>query len=358
MKCPRCNYVSFDSMPRCKKCGFQFKPSALRQEPLDIASIIPEKPVKDGNAGANHADAALSRTVSSIRDSLAEIDGTSSAEGTGLPPEKPFEVDAEDLKFQVDRSYMDTSLQFSDTSEINWEESVPLGDDNVNIPFPEDDSGSTGPDRAGWSAELPITAGDQFQAALRQVGEELKEIEDAPPVTADAPPLIEREPVLFDLPAGSSMPAVDTSAAPVSKGGFWIRTMAYLIDTVILEFLSLILMLVGMLAMAVSGSGLPAMDEDRMLGWLVPYYLFSSVVTIVYFTYFHGSVGQTPGKMLCGLKVVRTDGESLGYGRAFLRWTGYLLSSLMFGLGFLWIAWDRNKQAWHDKLAGTHVIRL
>jgi len=357
MKCPRCNYVSFDSMPRCKKCGFPFKPAPGRQEPLDIKSVIPEPPVKGGKAEAGSADDALTSTVSSIRESLAEIDGTSSADGKGMPPEQTFEVDEQDLKFQVDSSYMDSSRQFPDASEINWEESLPLSGDDVSMPFGVDDAGSTEPDRAGKSAERPLTAGDQFQGTLRQIGEQLKEIEDAPPVAVDTPPPLEPEPVLFDLPAGSMAPGEDASA-PVSKGGFWIRCMAYLIDTVILEFLSFILMMVGMLAMAVGRSGLPAMDEDRIMGLLVPYYLFSTMLTIVYFTYFHGSVGQTPGKMLCGIKVVRTDGEPLGYGRAFLRWVGYLPSSLIFGLGFLWITWDRNKQAWHDKIAGTQVIRL
>jgi len=115
---------------------------------------------------------------------------------------------------------------------------------------------------------------------------------------------------------------------------------------------------VGMLAMSMSPSGMAAFDEDRIMGVLGPYYLFSTIITILYFTYFHGSIGQTPGKMLCGLKVVRVDGEPLGFARALLRWAGYLPSSLVFGLGFLWIAWDRNKQAWHDKIAGTRVIRL
>ncbi len=355
MKCPRCNYVSFDSMPRCKKCGFQFKPVRSHQEPLDITSIVSDATAKADTANVIDEDDALKKTVSSIRESLAEIDGGSRREGTEPPPEKPFAVDAEDLKFTVDSSYMHTAKQFPDDGEINWEESVSLSNENVDLPFNDNDAGSIDPGRPGTSEERPLTAGDRFQGTLRQIGEELKEIEDAPPVAAFTPP--PPEPVLFDLPAASMAPGEDASV-PVGKAGFWIRSMAYLIDTVILEFLSIILMLVGMLAMAVGRSGLPAMDEDRIMGLLVPYYLFSTILTIAYFTYFHGSVGQTPGKMLCGIKVVRTDGEALGYGRAFLRWVGYLPSSLICGLGFLWIAWDRNKQAWHDKIAGTRVIRL
>lgn len=345
-------------MPRCKKCGFQFKPSPSQQVAFDIASILPDRPVKDGATEAGNADAALKQTVSSIQASLAEIDGASGTDGSEVPQEKPFDIDTDELKFQVDSSYMDDSRQLLDNSEINWEESVSLSSDEVTIPFPDDDSGPAGPDQALTSADSPFTAGDHFQGTLRQIGEELQAIEGGPHVTAEVQQRIEEEPILFEPPAGPIAAEAEAVSARVSKGGFWIRTMAYLIDTVILEFLSLILMLVGMLAMSVGPAGLPAMDEERIMGLLVPYYLFSTIVTIVYFTYFHGSVGQTPGKMLCGLKVVRINGEPLGYGRAFLRWAGYLPSSLIFGLGFLWIAWDRRKQAWHDKIAGTHVIRL
>lgn len=358
MKCPRCNYVSFDSMPRCKKCGFQFKPARSQQESFDITSIVPDTPVKGGETEAINAAAAITKTVSSIRESLAEIDGKSSVEGKEMPQEQPFEVDTDDFKFQVDSSYMDTAKQFPDNSEINWEQSVSLSSDQVNLPFHEDDRGMPESVRDKTSAEHPFAAGDHFQGTLSQIGEELKEIEDGPQVTADIQQRIEEEPILFEPHAGPIISEEGAVSARVSKGGFWIRTMAYLIDTVILEFLSFILMLVGMLAMSLGPAGLTAMDEERIMGLLGPYYLFSTIVTIVYFTYFHGSVGQTPGKMLCGLKVVRVNGEPLGYARAFLRWVGYLPSSLIFGLGFLWIAWDRHKQAWHDKIAGTHVIRL
>ena len=45
------------------------------------------------------------------------------------------------------------------------------------------------------------------------------------------------------------------------------------------------------------------------------------------------------------------------FGLAFLRWVGYILSGIFLYLGFLWIAWDGRKQGWHDKIAGTVVVR-
>jgi uncharacterized RDD family membrane protein YckC len=98
-----------------------------------------------------------------------------------------------------------------------------------------------------------------------------------------------------------------------------------------------------------------AIEQIRLL---VPLYIFGIIVNIVYYTYFHGNTGQTPGKMICKLKVVRVNGEPLGYGKAFLRWIGYIVSWVVFALGFLWVIFDRQKQAWHDKIAGSYVLKL
>ena len=52
---------------------------------------------------------------------------------------------------------------------------------------------------------------------------------------------------------------------------------------------------------------------------------------------------------------MRTDGRPLGYGKAFLRFVGYIISALVASLGFLWIGFDGRRQGWHDKIAGTLV---
>ncbi len=79
-------------------------------------------------------------------------------------------------------------------------------------------------------------------------------------------------------------------------------------------------------------------------------------MTIAYFTYFHGTTGRTPGKMLLGLQVISADGTSISFGIAFLRAVGYLVSGALFNLGFIWAAFDKKKQGWHDKMADTVVI--
>lgn len=67
--------------------------------------------------------------------------------------------------------------------------------------------------------------------------------------------------------------------------------------------------------------------------------------------------GATPGKKLMAIKIIKGDGSKLSYPVAFIRYIGYFLSAFVFMLGYLWIIWDKKKQGWHDKIAGTVVVK-
>ena len=146
-------------------------------------------------------------------------------------------------------------------------------------------------------------------------------------------------------------------------GGFWRRSIAYLIDEMIVYFVSLFLFLIGLLALGLKEDLITTVltaPDDLAQGMSMPGFLYvvaSLVAGMAYFTWFHGIAGRTPGKMLLGLRVIRASGEPMTPGIAFLRWVGYLISGLAFCLGFLWVAFDRRKQGWHDKIATTLVIR-
>lgn len=74
--------------------------------------------------------------------------------------------------------------------------------------------------------------------------------------------------------------------------------------------------------------------------------------------YLCGSQGQTAGKRIIGIRIVRTDGTPINFKTAVLRHVvGYPLAFLSFGLGALWVLWDARQQGWHDKLADTLVIK-
>jgi uncharacterized RDD family membrane protein YckC len=81
------------------------------------------------------------------------------------------------------------------------------------------------------------------------------------------------------------------------------------------------------------------------------------MLSLAYFSCFHGLAGRTPGKMLVGLEVRQEGGGRLGCGRAFLRTVGYLISALPLALGFFW-ATGHERLAWHDLLAGSEVLTL
>jgi len=66
--------------------------------------------------------------------------------------------------------------------------------------------------------------------------------------------------------------------------------------------------------------------------------------------------GTTVGGIICGLKVVRLDGRPIDWPTAIARAAGCFLSMLAIGLGFIWVAFDDQRQSWHDKIAGTTVV--
>ena len=70
------------------------------------------------------------------------------------------------------------------------------------------------------------------------------------------------------------------------------------------------------------------------------------------------SHGTTPGKQMLSMHVVRGTGQPVGFFTMFIReWISKWISGLVFGLGFLWILIDKDRQAWHDKFVGTYVVQ-
>ena len=95
---------------------------------------------------------------------------------------------------------------------------------------------------------------------------------------------------------------------------------------------------------------------DQILDFDTLIYLTMLIVSIAYYTGFWATTGKTIGHSTLGIKVKRADGSKLSWGRAFLRYIGYLISGLALSIGFLWIEFDKKRQGWHDKIAGTIVV--
>lgn len=141
--------------------------------------------------------------------------------------------------------------------------------------------------------------------------------------------------------------------ASLEKAGFGKRLLAILIDSVLIWAVS------GMVGSLMGQDVFSSQDGTISFEMTGLAALVLMLGPIVYYTLMEGGrSGQTLGKKLLGIKVIREgSGEPLGYGKAFVRWLGRIPSSFVFALGYLWMIWDDEKQTWHDKIADTYVVK-
>ncbi|MGI8803535.1 MAG: RDD family protein [Solirubrobacteraceae bacterium] len=137
-------------------------------------------------------------------------------------------------------------------------------------------------------------------------------------------------------PFGATAARPVTSGARGPQAGFWQGFGAVLIGGLLLGVINFAL------TAALKGVG----------------YALAILIGIAYIVYFEGgATGQTLGERALGIRVVdaNTDGP-IGYPRAFVRYIGKIVSAIPIFLGYLWMLWDREKQTWHDKMAGDVVV--
>ena len=144
------------------------------------------------------------------------------------------------------------------------------------------------------------------------------------------------------------MEAGTAPSVQLEYGGFWRRVAASLIDTL------LQLMIFGPILAWVYGfdyfisSDLYQGPLDFFLSWVAP-----AIGVVLFWMYKQA----TPGKMVMSLRIVDAKtGERPSTGQLIGRYFGYFVSTLGLCLGYVWVAFDPKKQAWHDKLAGTVVV--
>jgi len=125
----------------------------------------------------------------------------------------------------------------------------------------------------------------------------------------------------------------------------WRRLVASLVDSLVLLPLGLLLRVLA----GVDPLGPTTWAQDLLFEW---------IPDLAYYTAFTALYGATPGKMALGLRVVRVDGRPVDWLAAFMREVvGKTLSALPLGLGYLWAFFHPRRQAWHDLIADTLVVR-
>ena len=131
--------------------------------------------------------------------------------------------------------------------------------------------------------------------------------------------------------------------------GFWIRLGAVLIDTILLVIVTMPLLVWIYGWSYVSDGRLIHGPAEIWISWVAP-----AVATVLFWRLWQA----TPSKAMLSLRVVDAEsGKTLSVGQAAARYLCYILCMLPLCLGFIWVAFDRKKQGWHDKIAQTVVVR-
>jgi len=131
--------------------------------------------------------------------------------------------------------------------------------------------------------------------------------------------------------------------------GFWPRVGATLIDSVLVLFITI------PLVTAIYGRSYWVSSQwlhgpaDFLINWVLP-----AFAVVLFWMYRQA----TPGKIAIGARIVdAATGGKPSTRQLVIRYLGYYVSSIPLFLGLIWVAFDPRKQGWHDKLAGTVVVR-
>jgi len=133
--------------------------------------------------------------------------------------------------------------------------------------------------------------------------------------------------------------------------GFWARAGASIIDTILIMLITLpfLLSIYGWAYSDAEKTAMLAGPADFLISWVLP------TVAVIIFWVFKQA---TPGKMAISATIVdATTGEPASTAQLMGRYCAYFVSILPLFLGIFWVAFDKRKQGWHDKLAGTVVIK-
>ncbi len=142
-------------------------------------------------------------------------------------------------------------------------------------------------------------------------------------------------------------------APSLQYAGFWIRFASYLIDVIPIG-------IIGGVVNVATGTGYScrvdanscASGTSYIGSWL------GFVVLGFYWVLTWSLLGGSLGQKALGMSVVNAlDGERIDIGKAVIRWVGFVISAIPFALGLIWAAFDPRKQGWHDRIAGTYVVR-
>jgi uncharacterized RDD family membrane protein YckC len=153
------------------------------------------------------------------------------------------------------------------------------------------------------------------------------------------------------------MPMAAPGPAPgLQYAGFWIRFASYLIDVIPIGIVGGILNVATGTGYACGFRGTTAYQCNAGTGYIGSWVGF--LILGVYWVLTWSLLGASLGQKALGMHIVNAlNGERIDIGKAVIRYIGFVISAIPFALGLIWAGFDPRKQGWHDKIAGTYVVR-
>ncbi len=309
MKCPSCGYNSFDHLALCKKCG----------SPLNAAAAPPEsesgkkaRKKSRGRAGNDSGEPLTGELFLDIP--IREANAESYAESGQPAAPRHKRTDGRDGDLPPESYELFPLSKEVDTSRYGEE-------------------GPEGPSRAA-PGSVPVPE------------------EDLPDLRQDPFAVINDEEALYERDSGKIAGYYERESDVYNLAGFISRAFAMIIDIAIVSLIALLAVIAGLVI--VYGFNFGAYGSADIM---LPLYLVLFLLSSTYFVFLHGYGGKTAGKALLGIKLINNEGEGVGLWQAFVRWIGYYISGVFLFAGFLWSLVDSECQTWHDKIAGTYVVK-
>jgi uncharacterized RDD family membrane protein YckC len=310
MKCPKCGYLGFEQIDRCRNCGYEFSlatPAPLPDLTIRSPDVDPVTPADElvlGERTVGHAD----QTPEEVQAALTRHENLTRSKGS--TPELPL---------------------FGRT----------LGDEPL-IAKPSPPRQPLAVRRA--TPDVPRVRGERRPSGAAVLETTLLEAADPLPQAPSRARTYE--------PEAEPDSDEDTGISPAAEpAGLTDRLLAVLIDVLVLGAVDVVV-----LYFTLQLCGLPLEDFTQLPK--VPFLAFLIIQNGGYLVAFTAT-GQTLGKMAAGIRVVTADGgESPGFSRGFLRTLLWVALAAPAGLGWLSALFSRDGRGLHDKGAGTRVIRL
>ena len=129
--------------------------------------------------------------------------------------------------------------------------------------------------------------------------------------------------------------------------GFWRRGAADFLDGIILGMAYKLVHVVLLAIASLTGTAYLGFSD-----WML-----SAIIFWTYMIWFKSYRGATPGYNVFEIRIISINGTQISIKQIIVRTVSSFFSAIPLGLGYIWIAIDVNRQAWHDKIAGTYVIK-